>query len=103
VHKKLIGNSQTGFMKGRYIWECTRFILDIIDRTEEEQIPGLLLLVDSKKAFDSLEWDLMFKCLNFLGFGEVIIKWVELFYTDISSSIVNNGHCSEFSTLGRGV
>ena len=89
-------------MKGRCIGECTRLILDIIERTEEEQIPGLLLLVDFEKAFDSLEWDFMLKCLNFLGFGESIIKWVKLLYTDISSCIVNNGHCSEFFTLGRG-
>ena len=101
VLKKLISNSQPGFMKGRYIVECTRLTLDIIERTEEEQIPGLLLLVDSEKAFDFLEWDFIFKCLNFLGFGESIIKWVKLFYTDISSCIVNNGHCSEFFTLGR--
>ena len=103
VLNKLISNSQTGFMKWRYIGECTRLTLDIIERTEEEQIPGLLVLVDFEKAFDSLEWDFMFKCLNFLGFGESIIKWVKLFYTDISSCMVNNGHCSEFFTLGRGV
>jgi hypothetical protein len=103
VLNKLISNSQTEFLKGRYIGECTRLILDIIERTEEEQIPGLLLLVDFEKAFDSLEWDFMFKCLNFLGFGESIIKWVKVFYTDISSCILNNGHCSEFFTLGRGM
>jgi hypothetical protein len=66
VLERLISNLQTGFLKGRYIGECTRLILDIIVRTEEEQIPGLLLLVDFEKAFDSLEWDFMFKCLNFL-------------------------------------
>jgi hypothetical protein len=94
VLERLISNLQTGFLKGRYIGECTRLILDIIVRTEEEQIPGLLLLVDFEKAFDSLEWDFMFKCLNFLGFAESIIKWVKHFYTYISSCIVNNGHCS---------
>jgi hypothetical protein len=84
-------------MKWRYIGECTRLTLDIIERTEEEQIPSLLLLVDFEKALYSLEWDFMFKCLDFLGFGESIVKWVKLFYTDISSCIVNNAHCSEFS------
>ena len=41
VLKKLISNRQTGFQKGGYIGECTRLILDIIMRTEEEHIPGL--------------------------------------------------------------
>ena len=86
VHKNIISNSQTGFMKGRYIGECTRLILDIIERTEEEQLPGLLLLVDFEKAFESLEWDFMFKCLIFFGFGESIIKWAKLFFTQTSQA-----------------
>ena len=103
VLTKLISNSQMGFIKGRYIGEGSRLILDLIDRTEEDQIPGLLILLDFEKAFDSLEWDFMFKCLTFLGFGESIIRWVRLFYTDITSCVVNNGHCSGFFPLKRRV
>jgi hypothetical protein len=43
-------------MKGRYIGECTQLICDLIDRCEDEEIPGLLILLDFEKAFDSLEW-----------------------------------------------
>jgi len=51
---KLIHNDQTGFIKGRYIGENTRLIYDILHYTEENEIPGLLLLIDFEKAFDSL-------------------------------------------------
>jgi hypothetical protein len=40
-------------MKGRYIGECTRLIFDPIERAEEENIPGILLLFDFEKACDT--------------------------------------------------
>lgn len=40
-----------------YIGECTRLISDIIDRMEEDEIPGLLILLDFEKAFDTIEWE----------------------------------------------
>ena len=41
-------------MEGRYIGENTRLLYDIMQYTEEQHIPGLLLLIDFEKAFDSL-------------------------------------------------
>jgi hypothetical protein len=40
-------------MKGCYFGECTRLIFDLIERAEEENIPGILLLLDFEKAFDT--------------------------------------------------
>ena len=54
---KLISEEQTGFISGRYIGENTRFIYDIMHFTEEEDIPGLLLIIDFEKAFDSISWN----------------------------------------------
>jgi hypothetical protein len=36
----IISETQVGFMKGRYIGECTRLVCDLIDRCEDEEIPG---------------------------------------------------------------
>ena len=54
IMNKLISTDQTGFMEGRYIGENTRLLYDIMQYTEEQHIPGLLLLIDFEKAFDSL-------------------------------------------------
>ena len=56
VLDKLISTDQTGFIKGRYIGENTRLVYDLLQFTEENNIPGLLLLIDFEKAFDSLSW-----------------------------------------------
>ena len=54
VLDKLIHPDQTGFIAGRYFGENSRLIYDIMGYTEEEKIPGFLLLIDFEKAFDSL-------------------------------------------------
>ena len=79
VLTKLISSDQTGFISGRYIGENTRLIYDIMNITEELNIPGLLLIIDSEKAFDSISWDFINKVLKFFNFGESIIKWVSFF------------------------
>jgi hypothetical protein len=99
----IISETQKGFLKGRYIGECTRLLYDLIDKLEEEDIPGLLLLIDFEKAFDTMEWSFIEKTLQFYGFGPSLQKWIKVFYWDISSAVTNYGHASEFSSLGRGV
>jgi hypothetical protein len=32
----------------------------------------------------------------------LFLKWIKAFYCDISSTVTNNGHVSEFFSLGRG-
>ena len=100
---KLIHNDQKGFMSGRYIGENIRLVYDIISYTEQEQMPGLLLLVDFEKAFDSLSWDFIGKVLEFLNFGSDIRRWIKVFYTDICSCISLNGSYSTWFNICRGV
>jgi hypothetical protein len=40
--------------------------------------------------------------LKYFNFGENIRKWVNIFYKNIKSCVINNGHCSERFSLGRG-
>ena len=54
VLTKLISEDQTGFKNGRYIGENTRLMYDILHITDTLNIPGLLLMVDFEKAFDSV-------------------------------------------------
>ena len=69
---------------------------------EQNNITGLLMLIDFEKAFDSLSWSFIHKALKFLNFGESIRRWVEVFYSDITSSVIQNGHLSSFFQIGRG-
>lgn len=54
-------DTQTGFIQGRLIGENARFIYDIIDYTELNNIPGLVMLINFEKAFDSISWSFIVK------------------------------------------
>ena len=43
------------------------------------------------------------KCLEVFYFGPNFIRWVETFYKNIQSCVINNGCSSDYSTLERGV
>ena len=105
VLPKIINNDQTGFLKNRFIGENIRLLDSIINYTNTEQIPGLLLFVDFEKAFGSVEWSFMEKPLKYYNFGASLVEWITLFYTDISSCIQNKGWSSDLSflALSRGV
>ena len=99
----IINNDQTGFLKGRSIGENVRLLNSVISYAEQQNIPGMLLFIDFEKAFDTLEWKFLEKTLRFYNFGDSLITWIKLLYTDISSSIQNDGWSSEFFQLNRGV
>lgn len=86
----LISNTQTGFIQGRYIGENTRFIYDLMSYTEINNLPGLLMLIDFEKAFDSVSWSFLYKVLHFFGFGNNIIKWVKILNTNFKASILQS-------------
>lgn len=45
----------------------------------------------------------MRKTLEHFGFGSSLINWINLFYSDIQSCIINNGWLGGFFGFGRGV
>ena len=102
VLSMLISNDQTGFIPGRYIGENTRLIYDILHYTEENDIPGILLLIDFEKAFDSISWNFIEHVLNFFNFGTNIKGWIKTFYTNIQSSVTQNCYLSDFFEIQRG-
>ena len=99
----LIHNNQSGYIPGRNISETIRSILDIMEYTKVKKLPGLLLFIDFEKAFDSLEWDFLEKCLEKFNFGPDFRRWVNIFYNDVQSCVINNGLCSRYFNIERGV
>ena len=87
---------QTGFIEGTFIGKNTRLVYDILQFTEEERIPGILLLVDFEKAFDSLSWSFVNKVLKFFNFGPSIINWITVLNKNACSAVTQCGHLSPF-------
>ena len=103
VLPEIIHTNHTGYVKDRFIGEAARSIIDVMEYTKQQNIPGILLFIDFEKAFDSIDWTFMLKCLDAFGFGPTIIRWVETFYNGITSCVLNNGISTPYFELQRGV
>ena len=86
------------------IFRCKqRIIIDIMERTKSESIPGILVFLDFRIAFDSLEWSFMMKALDVFNFGKSIKRWISAFYTNIERAAINNGFMTNWFRPSRGV
>ena len=76
---------------------------DIIEYCDLFSNNGILLTLDFTKVFDTLQWDFMFKALQFFNFGPSFIQWVNALYHKLDARIKNNGYFSEYFNIQRGV
>ena len=58
--------------------------------------------MDFEKAFDSISWKFINHTLNFFNFGDSIKRWINCFYNDIQSFVIQNGFLFEPFTVKRG-
>ena len=99
----IINPDQVGYLKGRFIGENIRTVKDIMDYTQYFKMSGLIALIDFQKAFDTVNWSFLIKCLNSFNFGDKFISTVKMLYSDIESCVTNNGKSSTFFRLHRGI
>ena len=99
----IIHTNQTGFMKDRYIGFNIRLILDLIEYAEQENKPGMIFSIDFEKAFDSVSWEFLEKCIDYFNFGICFKNWIKIFINNISSCVLNCGWSTGFFPLNRGV
>lgn len=64
-------------------------LYDLLFYTEKNNIP------------DTVSWNFIHKVVEFFNFGPSIRSWIKLFYTNIESCVIVNGHISEWFTLHR--
>ncbi len=81
VLSNIIHENQKGFVSGRYIGENVRLMYDMLFLTEEINLPGMFVLIDFEKAFDSVSHYFFKNVLQNFNFGPSIQKWVEVFIT----------------------
>lgn len=103
VLSDIVNSDQSGFMKNRFIGENINTIFEIIEKTEEEDIPGMIFSIDFEKAFDKIDWDFMEEVLQKFNFGESLRKWIKLFYTNTEACVSNYGWLSQFFSVSRGL
>ena len=66
-----------------------RLVSDVIDYYDILNKSGILLAIDFRKAFDSIEWNFIYKSLESLNFGPSFINWIKAIYNSPEACIKN--------------
>ena len=103
VITKLVHTDQTGYIKGRGIFQNIRLIEDIIWYTDKEKIEAVLLSLDYSKAFDCISKSYIQNILAKFGFGPDFQNCFSVFNKDSKSCVLNCGWMTNWFPLGRGL
>ena len=70
-------------------------------QTKQEEKPGIaiVLFLDFRKAFDTIEWNYLRAALQMFNFGPDILNWFQVIYNQASSCVLHNGHALDFFRL----
>ena len=75
----------------------------MISHVSERKKAALILLIDFRKAFDSIDHTFLHNTLTLMGFGPDIIQWIKLFFNNREAQILMGGHMSDTIKLEQGV
>ena len=99
----LILERQTAYLKGRLINDNIRTLLGAIKTSNvEPDINGIIVSLDAKKAFDSVEHSYIVKTLKSFGLNK-FVPIFEILYKDLQSDILINGKIVKGYKIKRGV
>jgi len=89
---KIISPTQTAYIPGRVVHDNLRMFDFYENYCRENNVDAILMSMDAKKAFDSVDHKYMFNTLRKFGFSEEFIETVRILYKDIEADILVNGY-----------
>ena len=99
----VIHSNQAAYVKGRFIGEGIKTIEGVIHFIREHKLDGYILAIDFEKAFDSIEWDYLWKGLETFGYPDAYIKLIKVAYNNMEACVLNGGTTTKFFRITRGV
>ena len=103
VLPKIVSENQTCCIVGRDISNSIANVRDLITLVENDNLEGYIIKADQEKAFDRLSHEYMFTVLEKFGFGDVFVKWINIFYSEINSSVKCNGFLTKYFSIKNGI
>ena len=100
----IISKSRWAIIKKRTILHLISSISDASDTSTTLGKQFAIISLDFLKAFDRVDWDLIFSAfVSLVSFENKCIHMIQVAHTNISSKIKINGPLSDLFTLIRGV
>ena len=102
VVTKLVHADQAGFMPKRNTALNLRRLHSVMGCIAAIKEDAVVLSLDAKMAFDSIEWKYMLEALRRMGLGQNFLSWITLLYTEPLAQVKVNGKRSRIFGLQRG-
>lgn len=93
---------QTGFIPHRTMMDNIRKTLNIIQLCKSRKTTSLILSLDFKKAFDSVEYTYILQLLRYMNFGEHFMTAMNAIYSRPRARIKINAARSGYINIDRG-
>ncbi|CAI5529451.1 unnamed protein product [Closterium sp. Naga37s-1] len=100
---KVISAEQYGFILGRRISDAIGVVADVIEAAKKGSEDWYMLLLDFRKAFDSVSRSFLFSVLREMGFPSRFVGWVEGLHKDTTTRLLINGWLGEAVAVNSGV
>jgi hypothetical protein len=101
--QKLISEHQTAFIKGRNIMTGVMILHEILHETKKRKEVGVILKLDFEKAYDKVNWDFLFLCLQNRGFGKKWLMWMHMVVEGGTVSVRINNQIGNYIRSAKGV
>ena len=99
----ILYDHQYGFRKGRSTQQAIITLVDKITKSQDIGDIVITLLIDLKKAFDTIDHRILLRKLYSYGIRGSMLKWMESYLTDRSQYVVIDGKVSQTRGIKCGV
>ncbi|CAI5465299.1 unnamed protein product [Closterium sp. Yama58-4] len=103
VLHEVISTEQYGFLPGRRLSDAVGLVADVIEAAKHKDEDWYILLVDFKKAFDSVSRSFLFGVLEKMGFPHRSIRWIQGLHENTTTSLLINGWMGDAVEVVSGV
>jgi hypothetical protein len=100
---QMLSKTQAGFRVGRSCIQQINILRRIMDGAEHDQEALYITFVDFKKAFDSIDRNMMFAILRHHGIPESIVAAIRSLYDKSTSRVYVGGQLSDPLAVTTGV
>ena len=96
----LLRGNQSGFRPGRSTVAQILALRRVIEETEKNNLTAVLVFIDFKKAFDSINHETMYKILHAYGSPPRMLEAIKLYYHNLQAKVVSpDGDIKMFKIL----
>ncbi|KAE8717707.1 hypothetical protein F3Y22_tig00110032pilonHSYRG00029 [Hibiscus syriacus] len=97
------GPSQFAFIPGRQLLDCAFIANEGIDYWRKQGLQGVVLKVDFRRAYGSVEWTILIRAMKEMGFGMKWCSWISQCLSSASISVLVNGSPSDEFSMAKGL